>query len=253
MSSALALEKHLRRLVAYGKECGGYITYEVILSTVDSSVSMEAIDLIHGRLAAAGIEIVDQLPDDRATGGRRRDSSRRVGNYGHRAKVTRTVRRRGRRYTAGEGPVWPGPCPEEAIDELLCKAENGRLSVTDVFTAISECRLSMSDSFQLFEYLGLRGIDSPSVSQCQLCSHLTRVYGIDDEAGEAHRNEFVLYTHHCRRPREELEADYEEDDVPPDDSLLHTYHCGWRDSGRRNGLRGTRTCPLEREYLPPGS
>jgi type II secretory pathway component PulJ len=98
MSNALALEKHLRQLVAYGKECGGYITYESVVSIVNGSVSMEAIDLIHGRLAAAGIEIVDQLPDNRTAGSRMRDRSRLARDYGRQAKLTRTVSRGKRRF-----------------------------------------------------------------------------------------------------------------------------------------------------------
>ncbi|OIQ08638.1 RNA polymerase sigma factor SigA [Moorella thermoacetica] len=160
-------------MVTLGKRQGSYITYQVVIDMFRASecdVSMEALDWVYERLIAEGIELVDQLPDSKAVD---RDWQRYHEVTPESSQQPEVVsRRRPKRYNyyLEEDLEQPDPdsCPEEAIDNLLFRAETGLLSAEDILTLIEECRLSSLEVRQLFDYLGLKGIDVPEIDLSQV-------------------------------------------------------------------------------------
>lgn len=164
----LTLERCCRRLITLGKQQDGYVTYQVVIETLQGqqgNVSMEALDWVYERLAAEGIELVDQLPNDQATSGKWSDYWEAPPENLRRPETIPKRQRKRYRYYSEKGPSQrePDPCPEEAIDKLLLRAETGVLSAEDVLTLIEDCCLSALEARQLLDYLGSKGIDVPEV------------------------------------------------------------------------------------------
>jgi hypothetical protein len=127
---------------------------------------MEALDWVYERLTAEGIKLVDQLPDSPAKEVISQDSGGSIQKYRRRARASPRKRRYSCDYESVESSS--ALCPEEAIDELLFRAETGLLRGEDLLTIIEGCRLSALDVDQLVEYLWSKRIDLPDVKGSQL-------------------------------------------------------------------------------------
>lgn len=82
-------------------------------------------------------------------------------------------------------------CPEEAIDELLFRAETGRLRDGDLLTIIKACRLSAVEVDQLVEYLWTKGIDLPDINWSQFYNNIPK----DSETNDWD----LLFKYYCKK------------------------------------------------------
>lgn len=202
-----ALERCVQRLIAQGRRYGGYVTYRMVRDTLHGTqpeVCMEALDFIYERLVAEGIEIVDQLPDRAAIAvGPDTDEGDKEGSYEYqpRAETARWKRRYKYVYDTSETPSMPEPslCPEEAIDELLFRAEAGLLYGKVFWNIVKKCQLSKLEVRQLVEYLWSKGIDIPDLDVSRIYDSLFT----NDRETDAGREEGFLddpvIKHYCKK------------------------------------------------------
>lgn len=160
-----SLEKIKKRLIMEGKKLDGQITYTLIteiFSQNQENISMEALDYIHHSLSREGIELVDQLSSHAQNKIKRKA---KTSYHSHRVKTARCNKyRRAKQYL----PIlnWTDQilCPEDALDQLLLKAETQILCEKDLQTVINECRLFFVEVEQLLDYLTLKAIDTPNIN-----------------------------------------------------------------------------------------
>lgn len=174
----LALDRCLQQLVRLGKKHGGYVTYQILLNVLHDEqcdVSIEALDWICERLAAEGIELVDQLPGKLVTNIQWQDNRGGIRQHRHRTEVARRKPRYRWDCDFVLDSDWTDYtlCPEDAVDELWFRAETGLLRSEELLAIIEDCHLSSVEVDQLVEYLWSKGIDFPNVNMAQLSNSIS--------------------------------------------------------------------------------
>ncbi|BCV22809.1 RNA polymerase sigma factor region1.1 domain-containing protein [Moorella sp. Hama-1] len=165
----VALNRCLRQLLTLGQKFGGYVTYQVIIDTLNdkmSDVSMEALDRVYEHLAAKGIEIVDELPGKQIIDACNQDNKEDNRECRQRVGITRPKRSYNYDYdsTISTGRTKTTLCLEDIIDKLIFRAETGRLRDQDFLTIVEECHPNALEVKQLIEYLLTKGINLPDIS-----------------------------------------------------------------------------------------
>ncbi|MFY9370755.1 MAG: RNA polymerase sigma factor region1.1 domain-containing protein [bacterium] len=158
-----SFSKCLKNLILKGKENNCYITYQIILDTINAekyNISLDGIDFIYKSLDANGIKIVDELPENIAAV--HCDKHQNTGITKYRQKKKINTEEYSFSYTVKTSNATSRSCPEEALDYLLvCSEEGLNLNEKDILTVIRKCRLSRVEVEQLIEYLSLKGIEIP--------------------------------------------------------------------------------------------
>lgn len=149
-----ALDRVLRELTTQGQRLGGFITYQSVIDLLQGSslgVSVEALDSVYDYLAAHQVQIVDRLPVASAIGPR--SPSRRL-------RLVQDADADGPQSLPDPGSEDTLPCPEQALDYLISRADDsGSLQLEHSAAVIAALKLSTRDLTQLVEYLGSIGLD----------------------------------------------------------------------------------------------
>ncbi|MGB9791798.1 MAG: RNA polymerase sigma factor region1.1 domain-containing protein [Thermacetogeniaceae bacterium] len=144
-------------LVKQGQGNNGFVTYDMIIDVLNKTsldFSLEDVDYIYGQLASHGIEIVDKLPEKLAP----QIPPKRIKVKKKHPESGSSYRRR-----AGLSTI-------DAVDELLCVAEEVGLCRETFFAVVRRYHLTSLEVFQLAELLWARGVEIQGLHPSDLCN-----------------------------------------------------------------------------------